>query len=106
MATAERRPMRETWYRASRWMRVMGNPMAYRIVKALGTQQRHVKDLKTVLGEPVSTISNTLRQLRQVDIVRYETAGSHKVYWVKDARLLALLRKTERMVDRMRWKTW
>lgn len=101
-----RKPMKETAYRASRWFRVLGNPAAYRLVAALGTQRRTVTELAVTLGEKVSAVSATLRHLRQVDLVRYETAGKNKVYWVKDVRTLAMMRHVERSVERMRAKRW
>lgn len=101
-----RKPMRETSYRASRWFRVLGNPLAYEVVRVLGRRRVSVTDLAGELRQRVSTTSNTLRHLRQVDLVRYETEGRNKVYWVKDGRVLALMRHVERMVDRMREKQW
>lgn len=104
--TEGHKPMRETAYRASRWFRVLGNPLAYRVVVTMGARRKGVTELAGALGCPVSVISETLRHLREVDIVRYETSGRNKEYWVKDARVPVLLRQVERMVDRMRSKEW
>jgi DNA-binding transcriptional ArsR family regulator len=101
-----RKPMPETAYRASRWFRVLGNPMAYRLMRTLGARRLTVSELADELGAKLTTVSFTLRQLRQVDLVRYETDGLHKRYWVKDRRTLAMMRQVERMVDRMRVKAW
>ncbi len=101
-----RKPIPETDYRASRWMRVLGNPLAYEIVKALGTRRVAVTELAIELQQSLDSLSHTLRHLRHVDIVRYETRGRNKIYWLKEPRLLAILRQIERMVERMRVKTW
>lgn len=101
-----RKPMPETRYRASRWFRVLGNPLAYQVLKVLGAARRSVTDLARELGQPVYTVSETLRHLRQVDLVRYETDGRNKIYWVKDVRIHVVLRQVERMVERMRFKAW
>ena len=107
MAQAKNRtPMPETWYRASRWHRVLGNPQAYHVLKTLGRQRLDVSEVAARLGQRLNTISDTLRHLRQVDLVRYETRGRHKTYWIKDARIPAILRMIERIVDRMRCKAW
>jgi DNA-binding transcriptional ArsR family regulator len=98
--------MPETEYRASRWMRVLGNPAAYRVMKVLGARTRGVTELAGELRQTRQNLSITLRHLRQTDLVRYETRGRSKVYWVKDVRVLVLMRQVERMVNRMRSKAW
>lgn len=105
-AVEGRKPMRETWYRASRWFRVLGNPTAYRVMKRLGPDRKTVTRLASEMGLGLNNMSYTLRQLRQVDLVRYETDGKNKVYWVKDSETLALMLRVEAAVDRMRARGW
>jgi DNA-binding transcriptional ArsR family regulator len=96
--------MPETMYRASRCCRVLGNPTAYLIVRCLGEERKTPNDLSEEMKIPLSTISMTLRHLRQMDIVRYETKGRSKEYWVKDPMLLAMLNTIEKWVESMREK--
>lgn len=59
---------------------------------------RNHHDLSEQLRIPISTISMTLRHLRQMDVVRYETSGRNKEYWVKDGKVLSILERTVRTV--------
>jgi len=49
-------------------------------------------------------VSFTLRQLRNLDLVRYETEGITKEYWVKDSKVLDILQTLEAWVKTMRKK--
>ncbi|MEW6669923.1 MAG: helix-turn-helix domain-containing protein, partial [Thermodesulfobacteriota bacterium] len=60
----------ETMYRASRCCRVLGNPTVYLILHCLGGQRKTPNDLSEEMKIPLSTISMTLRHLRQMDMVR------------------------------------
>jgi len=96
--------MPETMYRASRCCRVLGNPTAYLIVRCLGEERMTPNELSDETKIPLSTISMTLRHLRQMDMVRYETTGRSKEYWVKDRMLLSTLNTIEKWVESMREK--
>ena len=97
-----KREMPETMYRASRCCRILGNPTAYLVVKCLGAERKTPGDLCEQLRVPVTTISMTLRQLRQVDLVRYEARGKTKQYWLKDRKILDVLTTVEDWVEAMR----
>ena len=94
--------MPETMYRASRLFRVLGNPTAYLILRSLGRGRKTPGEMSEELGIHVTTISVTLRNLRQVDLVRYVTRGRHKVYWLKEMAVGKLLEKAESLIDMMR----
>jgi len=96
--------MPETMYRASRCCRVMGNPTAYLILRCLNTGRKTPCELSGELRIHLTTISMTLRHLRQVDLVRYETCGRIKNYWIKDQRVLRILDAIEDWVETMRLK--
>jgi len=96
--------MPETMYRASRCCRVLGNPTAYLILRSLGAARRSPSELSDALRIRLATISMTLRHLRQTDMVRYETTGRSRQYWVKDRRVLAILDALEAWVETMRKK--
>jgi len=94
--------MPETAYRASRVCRVIGNPTAYRILKALAGTKMRPSELAELLGVAPNNISRTLRHLREVDLVRYETEGSHKTYWHKDPDIARVFEELEALIDRTR----
>jgi DNA-binding transcriptional ArsR family regulator len=96
------RNMSETNYRASRFCRVLGNPTAYEILKILVQSERTPTDLAIDVGLSVKTVSETLRNLRQINLVRYTTRKNRKVYFLKDRLLLKVLQYIEKYVERMR----
>ena len=98
--------MPETDYRASRFCRVLGNPTAYQILKILRTSAKTPTELAREIGLSVKTISATLRHLRQVNLVRYTTQTSSKIYFLKDQSLLRILSSIEKYIDIMRIKKW
>ncbi|UCD20166.1 MAG: winged helix-turn-helix transcriptional regulator [candidate division WOR-3 bacterium] len=101
-----KRKMLETHYRASRFCRVLGNPTAYQILKSFVKSPRTPTELSKKLGLSLKTISSTLRNLRQINLVRYETQNKNKVYFLKDRQLPEVLRQIEKYVDRMRVQKW
>jgi DNA-binding transcriptional ArsR family regulator len=96
--------MPETMYRASRCCRILGNPTAYLILRVLGTRRKTPTQISTALEISLSAVSFTLRQLRNVDLVRYETKGITKEYWVKDRKVLDVLHALEALTKIMRKK--
>jgi DNA-binding transcriptional ArsR family regulator len=98
--------MPETDYRASRFCRVLGNPTAYQILKILQRSKRTPTDLAHDIGLSVKTISDTLRHLRQVNMVRYDTHDKNKIYFLKDKSIMQILSNIEKYVNTMRVKKW
>ncbi len=96
--------MPETMYRASRFCRVLGNPTAYLILRCLDAGRKTPGGLSEELHVPLTTVSMTLRHLRETDLVRYETVGKSKEYWLKDRQILRLLDALEELVELMRRK--
>ncbi|UCD05738.1 MAG: winged helix-turn-helix transcriptional regulator [candidate division WOR-3 bacterium] len=101
-----RRKMPETHYRASRFCRVLGNPTAYEILKILSKSNKTPTDLSKDIGLSLKTISETLRNLRQINLVRYTTEQNRKIYFLKDRSLLNALQRIEQYVEKMRVKKW
>lgn len=99
-----KRKMPETQYRASRMCRVLGNPTAYQIVRALGRSNKTPSELANAVGVSIQAISITLRTLRNIDVVRYEPRAKRREYWVKDTAVLRVLDDLEKYVERMREK--
>ncbi|MGB7053690.1 MAG: winged helix-turn-helix domain-containing protein [bacterium] len=102
-----RRKMSETEYRASRFCRIMGNPTAYQIVRYLTKKRRSSPtELVERIGLSLQTICDTLRNLRNIDVVRYETINRNKVYFIKDSKIVDILGDIEGFVERLRVKSW
>ncbi len=101
-----RKKMPETEYRASRVCRVLGNPTAYQIVKLLLGKRATPTEIALNMGVSETLTSATLRILRNVDIVRYETRGKEKIYWVKDDLIEKICRILEKFIIKMREKNW
>jgi DNA-binding transcriptional ArsR family regulator len=98
--------MLETDYRASRFCRVLGNPTAYQILKLLVKSRMTPTELSKKIGLSLKTISDTLRNLRQVNLVRYETRDKNKIYFLKDESLIQILTNIGEYVEKMRVKKW
>ena len=96
--------MPETMYRASRCCRALGNPAAYLILRCLNEKRKSPSQMSAELNMSLQAVSRTLRNLRDVDLVRYETKGNSRDYWVKDEDVLKLLSTLEQWVDGMREK--
>ncbi|KPL14830.1 hypothetical protein AMJ74_02620 [candidate division WOR_3 bacterium SM1_77] len=99
--------MPETEYRASRFCRVMGNPTAYQIVRYLTKKRRSSPtELVERIGLSLQTICDTLRNLRNIDVVRYDTVHKNKVYFLRDRKIVGILEDIEGFVRRIRVKDW
>jgi predicted transcriptional regulator len=101
-----KRKILETHYRASRFCRVIGNPTAYEILKKLTKSHKTPSELAEEIGLSVKTISETLRNLRQINLVRYTTRSNFKVYTLKDPFLPRVLKHIEKYVKKMRAIKW
>lgn len=98
--------MSETQYRASRVCRILGNPTAYQILTVLHGSRRTPSEVAREMRISLPLASATLRILRNIDVVRYETKGKEKIYWIKDETILEICVKLEKFVSRMRLKNW
>ena len=98
--------MLETHYRASRFCRVLGNPTAYQILKILVKSKKSPTELSHELGLSLKTTSETLRHLRQINLVRYTTKDNFKIYSLKDQSVPKVLITIEKYVKKMRVIKW
>lgn len=98
--------MLETQYRASRLCRVLGNPTAYQIIRILAKSRKTPTNLAEELELSVKTVSETLRHLRQINLVRYVPQDNRKIYYLKDELLPKILLALEKYVKRMRVIKW
>jgi len=98
--------MAETAYRASRVCRILGNPTAYQVIKLLLNRPKTPGELADEIGVSVTTISDVLRHLRNIDLVRYEVRTNERIYWIKDASVSTITKWLENFVRNMRYKQW
>jgi transcription initiation factor IIE alpha subunit len=101
-----KRKMSETDYRASRVCRILGNPTAYQIIKCLLKGEKTPTELAKEIGVSITTISDALRHLRNINIVRYKVDVNERIYWLKDQVIPGIISKLEDFVNKMRVKRW
>jgi DNA-binding transcriptional ArsR family regulator len=103
----KRKPMPEREYRASRICRVLGNPTAYQIMKILRLKtKKSPLEISLELGLTITNTSKTLRILRQVDLVRYDTEGREKKYYLKDESVLKIFSALEKFTEKIKYKKY
>ncbi|MBE0432696.1 winged helix-turn-helix transcriptional regulator [candidate division WOR-3 bacterium] len=98
--------MPETEYRASRVCRTLGNPTAYQVIKSLFERKKAPSELASEIGVSVSTISDVLRNLRNIDVVRYEVRAKDRIYWIKRTEVVHILLALEKFVGTIRAQQW
>lgn len=72
-------------------LRVLGDPTRLRIVDALSRHELCVCDLALIVGASQSTVSHSLRALRQMRLVRYRKDGKIAYYSLDDDHIGSLL---------------
>jgi DNA-binding transcriptional ArsR family regulator len=88
----------EIRYRASRICRAMGNPTAYEVLHILKKGERTPEELAKLLGVSLPTISQVLRSLRDLDLVRYEVKWRNRIYWIKTDVVVKVMTNLEQLV--------
>lgn len=88
--------------------RILGNPLAYRIVAALGRGRRRPMELARDLHASAPAIVNQLRVLKIAGIVHYASSGERRKgrkvhYWLSDPGLLNVCRGLEGVMGRI-WR--
>ena len=79
--------MEEESYRQSRLCRLLGNPVAFAVVKLLGeNKELNPSAIARAVGRSVPRVSNVLGALRLVDVVRYDSDGKRNYYRLKHPR--------------------
>jgi DNA-binding transcriptional ArsR family regulator len=71
--------------------KVLGDPTRLRIVDALSRNELCVCDLALIIGASQSTVSHSLRALRQMRLVRYRRDGKIAYYSLDDEHISRLL---------------
>lgn len=92
----------EKVYRASRIARVIGNPTAFAIIDILIREESlRPRDIANKLNLSLTTISHTLRMLRNIDLVRYKVGMRETHYFIKyENETRELINSFEKIVER------
>lgn len=97
-----KRKIPELRYRASRICRVLGNPTAYEILHILKTDKKSPEELARILGVSMPTVSQVLRALRDLDLVRYDVRWRRRLYWIKTEVVIAVMATLEQLIKRIK----
>jgi DNA-binding transcriptional ArsR family regulator len=89
----------EKRYRASRICRALGNPTAYEVLVLLRRKRMTPEEIASALGVNIATVSQVLRVLRNLDLVRYEVNWRQHLYWIKTDVVKQVMQDLERLVD-------
>ena len=89
----------ENRYRASRICRALGNPTAYEVLTLLREGKKTPEALANFLGVSIATVSQVLRVLRNLDLVRYEVKWRQHIYWLKSDVMKRVMQDLERLVS-------
>ena len=81
---------------------MLGSPTSYLVLRCLGTDRKTPTEISEELQISLPRASMVLRDLRNLDLVRYKTRGHHKEYWLKDRMILDIQKKLEKWVVRTR----
>jgi len=98
--------MPETEYRSSRVCRILGNPTAYQVIKSLFKGKKTPGELAQEIGVSLTTMSDVLRHLRNIDIVRYEVKFNERIYWLKNPVVVEIILRLEKFVKCIRVQKW
>lgn len=92
--------------RTSQFCRILGNPLAYRIVRLLDGKRRRPMELAKILGVSSTAVVNQLKYLKLAGAVRYASSGVRRAgrkveYWLSDRSLGRCIDDLERCLRTM-----
>lgn len=92
--------------RTSQFCRILGNPLAYRIVRLLDGKRRRPMELAKILGVSATSIVNQLKHLKIAGAVRYNSSGVRRAgrkveYWLSDRSLTRAIDDLEKCLRSM-----
>ncbi len=92
--------------RASQFCRILGNPIAYRIVRLLDGGKRRPMELARALQVSAPSVVNQLKHLKIAGVVHtrstgFRRAGRKVEYWLADPALGKCIGELERRFDRL-----
>lgn len=78
------KPMKEIYYRESRIAKALGEPAKYSLVRLLlDNGPQNVTAIAQAIRRSQPTVSHHSGQLKNLEIVRYETRFDGNFYWIK-----------------------
>lgn len=88
--------------------RILGNPLAYRIILALGRGRLRPVELSQELGASASAIVNQLRVMKIAGIVRYASTAERRKgrkvhYWLADVAVYDACRRLAGVMGKL-WR--
>lgn len=90
-AIAETNFSEQSFERAVRLLRAIGNDGRLRLMEILSRQEACVGDIAETMSERISTISERLRRLRDAGLVASRREGKHRFYSVVDRHITELV---------------
>jgi predicted transcriptional regulator len=76
--------VKEESYRQSRLCRLLGNPVAFAVIKLLRENREFTpSEIAWMVGRSVQRVSNMLGALQPTEVVRYDTDGKHNRHRLK-----------------------
>ena len=93
--------------RTSQFCRILGNPLAYRILHLLDGRRRRPMELAKLLGVSATTVVNQLKHLKIAGVVRYHSSGVRRAgrkveYWLADRQLARVVGNLEKCLRGIR----
>ena len=92
--------------RTSQFCRIIGNPLAYRILRMLDGRRRRPMELAKLLGVSATSVVNQLKHLKIAGVVFSHSTGIRRAgrkveYWLADHSLARLVDDLERCVKKL-----
>ncbi len=87
-------------------MPLFWKPESYQIIKSLSHHKRTSSILAAEIGVSIPTASNTFRNFRNIDVVRYKTKLNERVYRLRDTTVMEILDRLETFVEKIRTEKW
>ncbi|MCK4667752.1 winged helix-turn-helix transcriptional regulator [Candidatus Dependentiae bacterium] len=92
--------MREKEQRIVSIFKVLSSPTRFKIVKLLQNGEMCTSKIAENLGKNKSTVSRHLKDLKDLDIVRYVTRDKYVFYRLKKDSVLGLIKYAEKIFGR------
>jgi DNA-binding transcriptional ArsR family regulator len=92
--------MTENEFRTARLLKVLANPLRYKILKALLVSSRSPSELAELACRPLPAVSRALTLLNLSDLVSYRSQGYGVRYFLKHDDVACVFRSAESFVRR------
>ncbi len=92
--------MKEKEKRIVSIFKILGSPTRFKIVKLLQKGEMCTSEIAENLGKDRSTISRHLKDMMNLDIVRYVTKDKNVFYRLKKDSVLNLIKSAEKIFGR------